>query len=91
MNTSTTKKPDKPTDLREHILAVLREKGPKMLDELVHHCPAATWNRVFLEVDKLSRSSDVHLAPGRGGRYEVRLPGGSCHQPTTKEVEALTT
>ena len=73
MDTSATKKADKPTDLREHILAVLREKGPKMLDELLHHCPAATWNRVFLEVDRLSRNGEVDLSPIRGGVYEVRL------------------
>ena len=65
---------DKPTDLREHILAVLRKNGPKILDELVHHCPAATWNRVFLEVDRLSRNGEVRLSPIRGGVYEVQLP-----------------
>ena len=73
MNTSTKKRYDEPIDLRQHILAILRENGPKMLDVLVHHCPTETWSRVFLEVDRLSRNGDIHLSPRGGGLYEVRL------------------
>jgi hypothetical protein len=74
-HSTTTKRHDIRTDLRDQILTVLKEKGPQVLDDLVHHCPAATWNRVFLEVDRLSRKGEVKLVPARRGvHYEVRLP-----------------
>ena len=74
---TTTARHETRTDLRDQILAVLKEKGAQKLDDLVHHCPAATWSHVFLEVDRLSRRGEVQIVGGRPGLYyEVRLPTG---------------
>lgn len=61
MNRTTITGRHHTTDLGDQILAVLKERGPLMLDNLVHHCPTVTWNRVFLEVDRLSRKGEVQL------------------------------
>ena len=44
-------------------------------EELVLACPDLTWNQVFLAVDRLSRTGQVHLRLKRPGIYTVSLPG----------------
>lgn len=61
-------------DVRAHILDALRRKYECDLEELVRVCPAFTWNQVFLEVDRLSRTGELRLLPRRAGVYAVRLP-----------------
>lgn len=61
------------SDVRTHILDALRRKAECELEELVRVCPAFTWNQVFLEVDRLSRTGELRLVPRRAGVYAVRL------------------
>jgi len=44
------------------------------LDELVTICPDLTWNQVFLEVDRLSRTGHLRLFLIRPGCYAVEAP-----------------
>jgi hypothetical protein len=44
------------------------------LDELVLSLPGLTWNQVFLEVDRMSRTGQVRVMPMGDGIYTVRLP-----------------
>lgn len=43
------------------------------LDELVMLCPDYTWNQIFLEVDRLSRSGHLQLVQIGRGRYAVAV------------------
>ncbi len=56
------------------ILETIRRKKPRDLDALVRACPQFTWNQVFLEVDRLSRTGDIQLASPAPGQYVVSLP-----------------
>ena len=54
--------------LRECILSVLQSTPNCDLEQLVNVCPDFTWDEVFLEVDKLSRSGEVRIIQhGRSG------------------------
>jgi hypothetical protein len=59
---------------------ILRSPGCDM-EDVVLECPDFTWNQVFLELDRLSRSGQVALKQSTPGRYCV-APG--------KEVAART-
>jgi hypothetical protein len=61
------------SEIRTQILDALRRKYECDLEELLRVCPSFTWNQVFLEVDRLSRTGEVRLLPRRAGVYAVRL------------------
>jgi hypothetical protein len=44
------------------------------LDELVLSVPELTWNQVFLEVDRLSRTGQVRITAMGEGTYTIWLP-----------------
>jgi hypothetical protein len=44
------------------------------LDDLVLRLPELTWNQVFLEVDRLSRTGQVRVTALGEGTYTIRLP-----------------
>ena len=66
------------TDVRRHILDAVKRGYECDLEELVRVCPSHTWNQVFLEVDRLSRTGELRLLLKGTGRYSVLLP---IHQP----------
>lgn len=47
------------------------------LDMLVRACPNLTWNQIFSEVDRLSRTGQLQLSYLGHGRYTIELPRGS--------------
>lgn len=53
------------------IEAVSRRPGC-LLEDLVLDCPDLTWNQVFMEVDRLSRTGQLRLQQERPGQYSVR-------------------
>lgn len=63
----------KPTS-SDHIIQAVTESPGCLLEELVVACPGLTWNQVFLEVDRLSRTGQVQLTRAGAGKYAVRLP-----------------
>jgi hypothetical protein len=46
-----------------------------LLDNLIRDCPALTWNQIFLELDRLSRTGEVRLR--RSGAAEYVITAGS--------------
>lgn len=44
------------------------------LNDLVTFCPELTWNQIFFEVDRLSRSGFLKLALAEHGRYTIVIP-----------------
>ena len=60
--------------LRRRILGLLERSAVYDFEELVRVCSAHTWNQVFLEVDRLSRTGEVQLFRKRPGGYQVALP-----------------
>lgn len=57
--------------LRETILIVMRKTPGVRLEELVRTCSACTWNQVFLEVDRLTRTGEVHMT--KDDRFDYTL------------------
>jgi hypothetical protein len=54
------------------ILGALRHASPIELDALVSSLPTFTWNQVFLEVDRLSRTGELRVT-SKGGIYWLSL------------------
>jgi hypothetical protein len=62
------------TELTHRVLRVVRRKKECDMEELLQACDSYTWNQVFLEVDRLSRSGELCLLYKKDGEYAVRLP-----------------
>jgi hypothetical protein len=56
------------------ILQTIRRTPNCNLDALVRACPQYTWNQVFLEVDRLSRTGEIELASAGPGQYTMNMP-----------------
>lgn len=65
---------DRQSDLGGQILAVLNRMHEYDLEELLNDFPSYTWNQVFLEVDRMSRSGELRLLFRGPGLYAVSLP-----------------
>jgi hypothetical protein len=60
--------------LTRYILSTVRQHPSCTLDMLVQVCPEFTWNQIFLEVDRLSRTGDIELSCTGPGRYNLVTP-----------------
>jgi hypothetical protein len=58
----------------ERILDAVHYAPGCQLDDLVLRLPDLTWNQVFLEVDRLSRTGQVRMTAMGEGTYAIRLP-----------------
>jgi len=58
----------------DRILDAVRGAPGCQLDELVLSVPELTWNQVFLEVDRLSRTGQVRMMAMGKGTYTIWLP-----------------
>lgn len=56
------------------ILQTIRHQPNCDLDVLVRACPQYTWNQVFLEVDRLSRTGEIELSSPGPGQYTMNTP-----------------
>ena len=54
------------------------------LDDLVLSLPGLTWNQVFLEVDRLSRTGQVRVTALGKGTYAIMLPNKEKRAGTPK-------
>lgn len=73
-----------PPALAEDILAAVSQ-SPCRLEELVRACPDFTWNRIFLEVDRLSRAGLVRLTLQGAGIYSVCSPVSAVNNERSVE------
>ena len=60
--------------LADRILDAVHRAPGCQLDELVLSVPELTWNQVFLEVDRLSRTGQVRMTAMGQGTYTIWLP-----------------
>ena len=60
--------------LADRILDAVQRAPGCQLDELVLSVPELTWNQVFLEVDRLSRTGQVRMTAMGKGTYTIWLP-----------------
>jgi hypothetical protein len=58
-------------ETREKIMQVIIRSPDCSLEEVVLECPDLTWNQVFCEIDRMSRTGQVRLMPKGPGRYGV--------------------
>jgi hypothetical protein len=54
-----------------HILQVIIRLKRCRLEDLIVACPTLTWNQVFLELDRLSRTGQIRLSMRAPGVYSV--------------------
>ncbi|SLM47310.1 protein of unknown function [Nitrospira japonica] len=62
------------SDITDRIFETVRRTQVCEMEDLVQACSSYTWNQVFLEVDRLSRTGELRLLPKQGGIYAVTLP-----------------
>ena len=63
-----------PEDIAGNIVQMVKHRQACDIEDLLEACPSYTWNQVFLEVDRLSRTGELRLFSKRAGEYTVTLP-----------------
>jgi hypothetical protein len=63
-----------PGTVADRILDAVHRAPGCQLDELMRTVPELTWNQVFLEVDRLSRTGQVRMKAMGKGMYTIWLP-----------------
>jgi hypothetical protein len=58
-------------ETREKIIRVIIRSPGCSLEEVVLECHDLTWNQVFCEIHRMSRTEQVGLTPKGPGRYGV--------------------
>lgn len=61
-------------DITGRIFQMVKRRQACDMEDLLEACPSYTWNQVFLEVDRLSRTGELRLFSKRAGVYTVTLP-----------------
>lgn len=61
----------------DRILEAVRHAPGCQLDDLVLSLSGVTWNQVFLEVDRMSRTGQVCVTSMGEGTYVIELPHAS--------------
>ena len=61
-------------DITGKIFQMVKWRQACDMEDLVQACSSYTWNQVFLEVDRLSRTGELRLLSKRAGVYTVTLP-----------------
>lgn len=61
-------------DITGQIFQMVKRRQACDMEDLVEACSSYTWNQVFLEVDRLSRTGELRLLSKRAGIYTVTLP-----------------
>jgi hypothetical protein len=62
------------TELGNRVLRLVHRKKTCNTEILLKACASYSWNEVFLEIDRLSRSGKLCLFYKEDGDYAVRLP-----------------
>ena len=58
-------------EVQEKIMEVIIRSPGSSLEEIILECPNLTWNQVFSEIDRMSRTGQVRLTAKGPGRYGV--------------------
>jgi hypothetical protein len=62
------------SDITGQIFQMVKRRQVCEMEDLVKACSSYTWNQVFLEVDRLSRTGELRLLSNRAGVYTITLP-----------------
>jgi hypothetical protein len=62
------------SDITGKIVQLVKRRQACDMEDLLEACSTYTWNQVFLEVDRLSRTGELRLLSNRAGVYTVTLP-----------------
>ena len=62
-----------PAQLTSRILWALTVTKECTMEELVEKCAPYTWNEVFVEVDRLTRTNQIRLLYKEKGMYTLTL------------------
>jgi len=62
------------SDITGKIVQMVKHRQACDMEDLLEACSSYTWNQVFLEVDRLSRTGELRLFSKRAGKYTVTLP-----------------
>jgi hypothetical protein len=62
------------SDITGQIVQMVKHRQACDMEDLLEACSSYTWNQVFLEVDRLSRTGELRLFSKRAGVYTVTLP-----------------
>ena len=72
LNTATSPRYSGPqSEIRNRILDTVNRRNMCDLEEVLQSCSSYTWNQVFLEVDRLSRTGELRLFHQDAGEYPV--------------------
>ncbi|MDF2755246.1 MAG: hypothetical protein K0S94_831 [Nitrospira sp.] len=63
-----------PSEIAGKIVQMVKHRQACDMEDLLEACSSYTWNQVFLEVDRLSRTGELRLFSNRAGKYTVTLP-----------------
>lgn len=61
-------------DITGKIVQMVKHRQTCDMEDLLEACSSYTWNQVFLEVDRLSRTGELRLFSKQAGKYTVTLP-----------------
>ena len=61
-------------DIAGKIVQMVKHRQACDMEDILEACSSYTWNQVFLEVDRLSRTGELRLFSKRAGVYTVTLP-----------------
>jgi hypothetical protein len=67
----------------EYIIELLRQKGAQTLDHLGASLPNVNWARLFLAIDRLSRTGIIAIAPPQQGEYLISLTSDPSYCPVS--------
>jgi hypothetical protein len=62
------------SDITGKIVQMVKRRQVCDMEDILEACSSYTWNQVFLEVDRLSRTGELRLFSKRAGEYTVTLP-----------------
>ena len=65
----------------DRIFKAVQEAPGCQLDHLAVSLPDVTWNQVFLEVDRMSRTGQIRVEPKGNGDYTLDLSRSADRKP----------
>jgi hypothetical protein len=65
------------SQVTDQIMHVIIRKPGCILEELVFECPGLTWNQIFCELDRMSRTGQIRLTAKGLGVYALTSTTGS--------------
>jgi hypothetical protein len=72
-----TARPNTQTLIKDAVIKILLQTGPRTLDDVAEALPVHNWNELFSAVDEMSRDGRVVLRRLAGSGYQLSVPVAS--------------